>query len=384
MSQSVSQSVSARMPEPPRGPFRGDGPAPAPGEISLLRVVNVVLKHRALVLGLALLVVCVVAAVTLLAPRTYSSSTLFMPQARKMPSNLSGIAAQFGVALPGSDPGESPQFYVDLIQSREILRPVVDSSYRAAGVAGGAGPRTAAFADLYRVTESDPARRREAAIRRLREAIRTTVSAKTGIVTLTVRAPDPELARGVTHHVLTLLEAFNREKRKSQAQAEREFTERRLAEVRGELRTAENRLEGFLQTNRAYRGAPSLEFEQERLARDLSFRQQVFATLSQSYEQAKIDEVRDTPVLTVIEAPEAPVNPDSRYVVIKCALALALGLLLGVLVAVVREYIGGSNQDPTGELQTFAALRRQALTDIRHPLRAVGRAFGRGRSPAAG
>jgi hypothetical protein len=34
--------------------------------------------------------------------------------------------------------------------------------------------------------------------------------------------------------------------------------------------------------------------------------------LAQAYEQSKMDEVRDTPVITIIQPPETPLMPDAK------------------------------------------------------------------------
>ena len=95
-----------------------------------------------------------------------------------------------------------------------------------------------------------------------------------------------------------------------------------MGEVRRDLQEAENRLAGFLKVNRDYQNAPDLRFQYDRLNREVSIQQQLFVSLAQSFEQAKIDEVRDTPVISVVEAPEVPARPDSRFLAIKVCLTL--------------------------------------------------------------
>src|SRR2546428_650042 len=98
---------------------------------------------------------------------------------------------------------------------------------------------------------------------------------------------------------LALVNTFNLERRQSRAAQEKRFVETRRTEARDELQVAEDRLKSFLERNRDYRNSPQLVFDQERLAREVALRQQLLTSLSQAYEQARIDEVRDTPVITV-------------------------------------------------------------------------------------
>ena len=99
---------------------------------SVLRLVNVVLRHRRIVVGLPILLATIVCSYTLLTSRTWSASASFAPsesQAAQM-GQLAGIAAQFGFNIPMAASGESPEFYVALLRSGEIRRSAVRSPYR--------------------------------------------------------------------------------------------------------------------------------------------------------------------------------------------------------------------------------------------------------------
>jgi len=133
---------------------------------------------------------------------------------------------------------------------------------------------------------------------------------RTGTVRLSVTTPYAALALRVNQRLLEAAEPVQSRQRQSQAAAERRFTEQRLDEVKQELSHAEDKLQAFLQRNRDYRDSPQLSFEQDRLAREVARQQQLYTSLSQAYEQAKIEEVRDTPVFTVVERPDLPIRPD--------------------------------------------------------------------------
>ena len=105
---------------------------------------------------------------------------------------------------------------------------------------------------------------------------------------------------------------FNLLTRQTRAGAERRFVEARLQEAADSLRLVENRHKAFLQANRDFRNSPQLKFENDRLERDVQFQQQLYTSLAQSFEQARIDEVRNTPVITVLEPPDLPASPDPR------------------------------------------------------------------------
>jgi uncharacterized protein involved in exopolysaccharide biosynthesis len=143
--------------------------------------------------------------------------------------------------------------------------------------------------------------------------------------------------------------------------------------VKGELRVSEDRLQSFLQSNRDYRNSPSLVFTYERLQADVMLLRQVVMTLQQSAEQAKIEEVRDTPTVTLVESPSLPVRPDSRGVLKYALIGVVLGTFLGMAVAFVREMLSRPSVRDTSDYEEFVRLRREAVSDLLHPWRALRR-----------
>ena len=190
---------------------------------------------------------------------------------------------------------------------------------------------------------------------------------KTGVVTLEVEAPAADLAEQLVRHALDLVNAFNLRTRQSQAAAEREFVENRADEAQRDLRAAEDRLQGFLTANRTYTSSPQLQFQYGRLERDLQMRQDVYSKLVQAYEQARIDEVRNTPVITIVEAPIRPVKPDSRRLVLKALLALFLGGFAGILIALYRQAMLRTSDESPDQYAEFVRLRAALGAELRRP-----------------
>ena len=133
--------------------------------------------------------------------------------------------------------------------------------------------------------------------------------------------PWPSLSRDVAAKLVDLVQSFNRERRAGQAHSEREFVAGRLVDAERELREAENALRDFQSRNRNFRSSPFLILDADRLQRELSRRQAVYNGLSQSFEQARIEEVRNTPLIAIIEAPEVPARPRPRGALLLAVLA---------------------------------------------------------------
>jgi uncharacterized protein involved in exopolysaccharide biosynthesis len=335
-------------------------------ELPLVGVANTLLRQRGLLTLVVLLTVGGALAWSLARPRTYTSVSAFMPQERQSPSgNLAGLAAQFGVNLPLGEASETPAFYIELIRSREVLGAVVDAEYT--GVRRGR-PFQGTLVEWYAPRGSTEPLRREKAIERLDRRIAAAELQKSGLVRFSVRTHDAQVSQQVNARVLDLLNRFNLDRRMSEARAEREFIEQRFAEVRGELRGAEDALSRFLQQNRVI-NLPYLQFEEERLAREVRLQERVFGSLAEMLEQARIEEVRATPVITVIEPPRAPVRPDTRALGSLIVLAALFGLLLGAVLAYARDTLAGDRAPGSQELREFEALRRETLADLRRPWR---------------
>ncbi|MFC1543922.1 Wzz/FepE/Etk N-terminal domain-containing protein [Gemmatimonadota bacterium] len=339
----------------------------ATDEISLIELINVVLKNRRLVVVVPAIVFILVVGYTFLQPRTYSASASFTPQTSSGQRSLSSsLAAQFGFAIPGSEASQSPQFYADLLKSREILRPLLDPVYI---FESGGIQIQGTLPELLEIENDDLGLVREVTLRTLGELVSVSTDRETGLVSFSVKTWWPELSSRICKDLLDQLNRFNVETRQSQATAQRRFVEARLDVVRDSLRTAEDALQEFLQKNRQWQGAPELEFIHDRLQREVTMRQQIFTSLNQAYEQARIDEVRDTPVLTVVERPEAPVLPDRRRLLLKGILALMVGAMLGVFGAFGREFMQRGRQQESDEFAEYERLKKETLRDLRRPWR---------------
>ncbi len=336
------------------------------GDVSLFGLLSALLRHRGLVLGAALACAAATAIVTLVLPRSYTVASALLPQSQKLPGNLSSLASQFGFMLPMSQGTESPALYSSLLLSHQLLGAAVDTKY---SVRADSGTVTAGLAPLVHAKGRTEALRRDAAIRYLSHHVTADVDGKSGMVRVTVTLRAADLALAVNRRLLELVNEFNLTTRQTQAGAERRFDEQRLNDVRRDLRDAEDRLRAFLQQNREYRSSPELSLQQERLAREVSRLQQLLTTVSDAYERARMDEVRDTPVVTVVEAPEAPVRPDPRGLLKKALFALIVGLLLGSAVAITREAGRRLRAAGPSDYRRYSELRAETLRDLRRPWR---------------
>lgn len=294
-------------------------------EMSVLELVGTIWRRKWLVLALSMASLVLVVAVTLLRHPRYTVTTSFLLQGGPSPTSASGLAARFGVVLPQSDPGQSPQFYGELVMSNELLRQLVVATY---SLDSTSPPRD--LVDFFSASGDSRPQRVEDAIRRLRRSIRVTPSDETGLVRIEVTTKWAEISLQVASRMLEALDQFNIRRRQQTAAAERQFTQERTQDAALTLRTAEDSLQMFLQRNRQFQSSPELLFEHDRLSRRVAMRQSLYTTMIQALDNARLEEVRNTPLITVVEPPRRPSRPDRRFLLVKGVLAIIVGSVAGV------------------------------------------------------
>lgn len=327
------------------------------GQISLLVVANVLLRWRRTILS------CIIAGgllgvgFGLLSTRVYTSSATFLPQgAEAANSGIAQAASQFGFRVPTGAGVWGPPMYVELLRMRALLEPIVFDTVTVAEESS----RRIRIIDLLQVSAPSPDRRIELGVRRLAKMVKSKEVKALNSVQLAVTTPWPSVSFAIAQRLVRGVNEFNLRTRKSQAVAERQFVEARVNDAESTMRDAENRLQDFLQRNRNIAGSPELAFERDRLQREFTLRQQMYSSLMQSRDDARIREVRDTPVITVLEDPRMPVLPDPRNVTLKGTLGALGGALLAILLAFVVEGVSRARRTPSEEAMEFSQLVEKA------------------------
>ena len=305
--------------------------------ISLLGMLAVLVSERRLIMACTAAGIIGGVALALVRPKTYTSTFSFLPQSTQDPSRtaLAGLAGQLGIpagALPGA--AQSSQLYADILVTRAVLAPIAADSFAA----GPDSMTKAPLAELLHVDGDKPPVVLENTLHALRtDVIGSNVTVRTSMVTVQVRTESPYLSLQIGERLLEGLSHFNLVTRQSQAREERRFTEGRLEATRASLRAAEDALQQFLQTNRQFQEAPALAIQKDRLQRAVALQQQVATSLAQQYEENRIREVRDTPVMTIIETPALAARPDPRLWSLILLMGIVAGFCVGVLIVIVRD-----------------------------------------------
>lgn len=281
--------------------------------------------------GFPAIVTILAVVLVLVLPRRYESEASFVPEATEginLPSAVLGLISQLNLKGPGA--AESPAFYVRLLQSRPVLEHLL--SIRPTETCGkppatllellGTGGRSRADS-LYRGRK------------RLDHRTSSGVDLRTGVVTVGVEAACPGLAQELTDSLLQSVNTFNIETRQSRARLRREFLESRLGQAEQDLRAAEDTLQTFLQRNKVY-SSPELSFTYERLSHRVDSRQEVTDGLRHEFDNARLEEVNSTPLITVLEPASTPVRPSWPKRRLTVILTAILSVMIGAGLALFR------------------------------------------------
>ena len=333
---------------------------------ALLYWFSLLLSHRRGLLLAAFFGAALAFALKMIQPAEYTANALAVMDSQTTSSPLSGITAQLGLTPIQADGSPSPFFYADLVTSELVLGSALDSTY---SFRSASKQFNGNLVSILGISGRSPALKRERAIARLRKMVAARVTPKTGAITVSATTPDPELAPLIVARLISEVNRVNILSRQNQAGGEREFTGRRVGEAAQELRQAENELQDFLQRNRDYRSAPRTAFEEDRLARTVAMRQSIYTSVAQAYEQARIEEARDTPGLRVVAPATVPASPNPRGLPQAIILGLFIGLLMGICVVLWKEYLEETAERDPDQVMLFKRSLYEALRDLTHPWR---------------
>lgn len=334
-------TATTRATDPPRARESSEAAPSDPmpeGAVSLADLVGPVRRRWRLVAACSLAGGLLAAVVSLLLPAVYTAQTSFTPVASSQGvsgglSSLVGLASQLGLSGLTSGGTLPPEYFAEVLRSRSILEATLQSKFPTSDSAAVERP----LLDILVVDGPSPRARMEQGTWALDGLILASVDKRTGVINLRVKSHSPVVAAGVANRMVQLLDEFNLDRRQVQSREQRRFTGERTQQAQEELRAAEAALLRFLQSNREYAGSPLLEYQNNRLQRDVQVKQEIYLTLTKAHEEARIAEVRDIPVLTIIDEAVPPVLRSSPRRKLNTMVGLLLGGMVGLVVVLLSS-----------------------------------------------
>lgn len=334
-------------------------------DLNPIALATTILKHWRLVMGLPMAAALTAAVIVLIIPPKYTGTASFIPETEfptsALPGALLGLATQFGVGLPGST--ESPRFYAQVLESRTVRDDVLQSKFPTPVGVDLESPSM--LIDILKIDGDSLAERLEKGRRKLDDLVTVRVDDRTSMVAVSVKTRYRELSAQVANRFVELLNRFNLETRQSEAHTRRLFIEERLTRAEQELQAAENDVQQFLEGNRDFGRSPQLQIQFERLQRQVTIKQEVLITLRRQYEETRIQEVNDTPMLTVVDEAVPPVkksSPKRTLTVIVTFFVFAIG---SVFAAMVRDLVERGRRQGDSSVDEFTNQWELTKRDLR-------------------
>jgi len=282
---------------------------------------------------------------------------------------LSGLTGELGLGA-ATEPTESPAFYAELLQSRELVTRLLLTRF--------ADPRTpqagdsARLVDILKLRSTEPRRRIELGVKALTKSMRTESDPKTNLIKLTVENQYPELAAHEANAALAMVNKFNLEQRASRARGKRLYLQTRLAQAQDEMTRAQARHRDFLAGNRQWASSPTLSSDEETLRRQEEVATDLYLSIEKQVEAAQMDEFNDAALITVVDSAVAPARPYWPHYTLLVPGAILFGLFLGVMIAgIAAVYADWSAREPAAARQLAAALHLRAR--FRDPRESIAR-----------
>ena len=241
---------------------------------------------------------------------TYVATAKIIPSAGgSSTSNLGGLAAQFGVSVPGGEEASitSSWVYPELILSRTLARAMLKRNFDTEEF----GPDQSLL-KIITYSEDEPTLGHDTleknAVKALLGMINVFKDPQSSILSLEVSASEPQLAADIATALIEELDRHQQKIMSTRASEKLQFIAGRIEEVQIDLEKAEQELKEFRDRNRQNQNSPSFLLEQERLSQEVEVVMGVYFTLIQEYEVARIQEVKEIEVVQVLDPPVSPLE----------------------------------------------------------------------------
>lgn len=197
--------------------------------IDLRKLFSLMIEKKMIVIAIVIICTIIATIVAFVLPKSYQSTTLV--RVKSGGSSMSGYAAMaagFGIDIGGGSSG-SPESYIELMKSREVLEPII------------------AELDLPEETKE-----KITAAGFAKSNLEITNIKKTELITIAAYGKTPEeaqmISQGVADNFLALMTKLNKEDNSTTLK----FLDERIKIAKEEMETAENKLAAYQQEHKIY------------------------------------------------------------------------------------------------------------------------------------
>ena len=157
-----------------------------------------------------------------------------------------------------------------------------------------------------------------------------------GLIKIRATLEDPLVASEVANFIGDEVQYYIQKENSAQSTKEKEFISDRLSIVKGELESSERQLKDFKERNRGYEDSPELFMLFSQLFREVEAKKEVYLTLQQQLELARIEEVKRSPILHILDHAVSPMKKSSPKRGVFLIISTLLGLGYSSLITIFR------------------------------------------------
>ncbi len=325
-------------------------------EIDLKALFQVLWNDRKRIIQITAFVTFIGVLYALLATPLYKSTITMYPSGQESGGKLSqlqGMASTFGFDMGGG----APSFHIpDIVKSRRIKTELIYHKWNSkefdkpvnlihyweiddtTGFSISLNPINW-IKTLFSSDEDSDYRTLKWEVEAL-EILDNRISVnegKSGLISIEILMEEPEIAADMANTMYPAIVDFTVEAHSKQAKLNREFIEGRQIEVKEQLTETEEVLKVFRERNRSIMESPQLQLEIERLLREVEIQTQVYITLQQQYELARIEEVKETPSVVILDEGKSSADKEKPKRKLIVLLAMFLGGFLALTSSLIRQ-----------------------------------------------
>ena len=176
----------------------------------------------------------------------------------------------------------------------------------------------------------------ESAIEKLKDYVKVSEDRLTGLIKIGTNFEDPLISSSVANFIGEQVQNYIQKENSAQSKKEKIFITDRLKIVRKELELIESQLKNFLERNRGYEDSPDLFMTYSRLSREFDAKKEVYSTLQQQLELARIEEVRMSPILHILDYAVQPISNSSPKRFLFIIFFGFIGLFVSIFISIFK------------------------------------------------
>ncbi len=287
----------------------------------------------------------------------YSNSTIIPSEADASSSMSSMLSLASSVGMSVSQPSEAPTVnIIDFALSRRLRDDIlgkiwIDKKGKEIDlislweISDTTGIINAIKSGIKLILHSEPNTEEETRLKWFedgRDVLEERVIAlpnENGLILVEVWMEDPLIAKNMTRYVIESMVEYTKRLKADQGKKDREFLVQRMNDVKIELQQAEDKMTEFQKDNRRVIDSPELLIELANLKRDVEIKTQLYITLQNEYEFARLEEAKDSSGLIILDDANYPIEPDVPKIILVIIISIMMGSILSIPIFLIYRAV---------------------------------------------